>query len=235
MVTEVAWTNLASITTDTCPFGPILANHCSKVQFQPILLHEQRIFWWHKLKSDLILTLYMQISISIEFICFKHVYYIEHIQKKKRGELGRQVTNPVFAIGEKPVALLPGIDPFSLFLSNLSSTRFCSLPSSGGMFPVSPLECKFLQEMKKSCFSLSIKEAAKPENPKYTTKQSVSYITLTLLSPLSSAGMGPASRLAPKSKTLRFLSEPSCLGIVPKRRLWSKYLPKIVTTFSEIK
>ena len=118
--------------------------------------------------------------------------------EEKRGELGRQVTNPVFAIGEKPVALLPGIDPFSLFLSNLSSTRFCSFPSSGGMFPVSPLECKFLQEMKKSCFSLSIKEAAKHENPKYTTKQSVSYITLTLLSPLSSAGMGPASRLAPK-------------------------------------
>jgi hypothetical protein len=142
-VIEVAWTNLASTTTATCPFDPILANHCSEDQFN-------LLFWMNQESFDaanlvmIILTPY-QLSISTEFTWFKCIYSIEqHIQKQK--EIG-EVTNPVSAIGEKPVALLPGIEPFSLFLSNLSSTRFCSLPSSGGMFPVSPLECKFLQEM----------------------------------------------------------------------------------------
>jgi hypothetical protein len=93
---------------------------------------------------------------------------LSNIQKQK--EVG-EVTNPVSAIGEKLVALLlPGMDPFNLFLSNLSSTRFCSLPSSGGIFPVSPLECRFLQEMNEVGFRLSIKEAAELENSKYTNK-----------------------------------------------------------------
>lgn len=52
----------------------------------------------------------------------------------------------------------------------------------------------------------------------------MSYITLTLLKPLNSEGIGPVSRLELKSKTLRFLNEPNCFGIVPKSRLWSKYL-----------
>lgn len=52
----------------------------------------------------------------------------------------------------------------------------------------------------------------------------MSYITLTLLKPLNSEGIGPVSRLELKSKTLRFLNEPICFGIVPKSRLWSKYL-----------
>jgi hypothetical protein len=92
---------------------------------------------------------------------------LSNIQKQK--EVG-EVTNPVSAIGEKLVALLPGMDPFNLFLSNLSSTRFCSLPSSGGIFPVSPLECRFLQEMNEAGFSLSVKEAAELENSKYSKK-----------------------------------------------------------------
>jgi hypothetical protein len=62
----------------------------------------------------------------------------------------REVTNPIFEAGEKLGVLLPGIDPFSLFLSNLSSTRFCSFPSSDGILPVNPLEWKFLQEMNRA-------------------------------------------------------------------------------------
>jgi hypothetical protein len=38
------------------------------------------------------------------------------------------------------------------------------------MFPVSPLECKFLQEINEVGFSLRIKEATEIENPKFTNK-----------------------------------------------------------------
>jgi hypothetical protein len=51
------------------------------------------------------------------------------------------------------------------------------------------------------------------------TKQQMSYIMVTLLKPLNSEGIGPVSRLELKSKTLRFLNEPICFGIVPKSRL----------------
>jgi hypothetical protein len=64
---------------------------------------------------------------------------------RAKEELG-ELTNPIFAVGEKLPALLPGIDPFNLFLSNLSSTRFCSFPRSGGICLVKPLEWKFLHE-----------------------------------------------------------------------------------------
>jgi len=52
--------------------------------------------------------------------------------------------DPIFEVGEKLPVLLPGIDPFNLFLSNLSSTRFCSFPNSDGIFPVNPFEWKFI-------------------------------------------------------------------------------------------
>jgi hypothetical protein len=51
------------------------------------------------------------------------------------------------------------------------------------------------------------------------TKQQMSYIMVTLFKPLNSEGIGPVSRLELKSKTLRFLNEPICFGIVPKSRL----------------
>jgi len=47
---------------------------------------------------------------------------VEHHAQKELGE----VTNPIFEV------LLPGIDPFNLFLSNLRSTRFGSFPNSDG-------------------------------------------------------------------------------------------------------
>jgi hypothetical protein len=47
---------------------------------------------------------------------------------RAKEELG-EVTNPIFAVGEKLPALLPGIDPFNLFLSNLSSTRSVVFPA----------------------------------------------------------------------------------------------------------
>jgi hypothetical protein len=49
--------------------------------------------------------------------------------------------------------------------------------------------------------------------------KNVTYITLTLLKPPNSEGIGPVSRLTLKSRTLRFLSEPICFGIVAKSRL----------------
>jgi len=42
---------------------------------------------------------------------------MKHCTEEELGE----VTNPIFAAGEKLAVLLPGIDPFNLFLSNLSS------------------------------------------------------------------------------------------------------------------
>lgn len=39
-----SWTNLASITTDICPVGPILANHYSEVQFNLFFLMNHEPF-----------------------------------------------------------------------------------------------------------------------------------------------------------------------------------------------
>ena len=80
MVSEVVWTNLASITTDTCPFGPILANHYSEVQFNLFFSMNN-----DPLISNFpsVLSLY-DLNVSTKF---------RTINKKKK-ELG-QVTNPV--------------------------------------------------------------------------------------------------------------------------------------------
>ena len=76
---------------------------------------------------------------------------MEHHAQKELGE----VTNPIFEV------LLPGIDPFNLFLSNLRSTRFGSFPNSDGFFPVNPFEWKFLHEMNEAAaFSSDIKGEA---------------------------------------------------------------------------
>jgi len=118
--------------------------------------------------------------------------------------------------------LLPGIDPFNLFLSNLRSTRFGSFPNSDGFFPVNPFEWKFLHDMKKKhplVVSSDIKDEATLESNKCENKIDMPYITLTLLNPPNSDGIGPVSRLTLKSRTLKFLSEPICFGIVPKNRL----------------
>ena len=45
----------------------------------------------------------------------------------------------------KSEPLLAGTVPWSLFLSSLSSSSFCKLPSSGGNSPVNPLDSRFLQ------------------------------------------------------------------------------------------
>jgi hypothetical protein len=57
-------------------------------------------------------------------------------------------------------------------------------------------------------------------------RQCVPYIKLMLFKPPNSEGIGPVSRLTLKSRTLRFLNEPIYFGIVPNRRLWSKYLSR---------
>jgi len=59
------------------------------------------------------------------------------------------------ALAEKFAFLLPGMDPWSLFLSNRSSTRVSSLPSSGGTIPVSPFEWRFLEKLKKKQWRLN--------------------------------------------------------------------------------
>ena len=82
---------------------------------------------------------------------------MEHQAQEELGE----VTNPIFEVGEKLPVLLPGIDPFNLFLSNLNSTRFCSFPNSDGIFPLNPFEWKFLHEMNEAAaFSSDIKGEA---------------------------------------------------------------------------
>ena len=144
---------------------------------------------------------------------------MKHCTEEELGE----VTNPIFAAGEKLAVLLPGIGPFNLFLSNLSSTRFCSFPSSDGILPVNPLEWKFLHDMAEA-FSFRYQRWCQTTTDSYKCKNNtnVAYITLTLLKPPNSEGIGPVSRLTLKSRTLRFLSEPISFGIVPKSRLWSK-------------
>lgn len=154
---------------------------------------------------------------------------VQYSMKNRTEEELREVTNPVFAAGEKLEVLLPGIDPFNLFRSNLSSTRFCSFPSSNGMFPVNPLEWKFLHEINKAEAFFQIPKMMSKHKQIVTnakTIQHVPYITPTLLKPPNSEGIGPVSRLTLKSRTLRFLSEPICFGTVPKSRLWSKYLSR---------
>jgi len=141
---------------------------------------------------------------------------VEHQAQEELGE----VTNPILEVGEKLPVLLPGIDPFNLFLSNLNSTRFCSFPNSDGIFPVNPFEWKFLHEMNEAAaFSSDIKDEATLESNKCENKIDVPYITLTLPNPPNSDGIGPVSRLTLKSRTLKFLSEPISFGIVPKNRL----------------
>ena len=141
---------------------------------------------------------------------------MEHQAQEELGE----VTNPILEVGEKLPVLLPGIDPFNLFLSNLSSTRFCSFPNSDGIFPVNPFEWKFLHDMnEEAAFSSDIKDEATLESNKCENKIDMPYITLTLPNPPNSDGIGPVSRLTLKSRTLKFLSEPICFGIVPKNRL----------------
>jgi len=125
---------------------------------------------------------------------------VEHHAQKELGE----VTNPIFEV------LLPGIDPFNLFLSNLRSTRFGSFPNSDGFFPVNPFEWKFLHDMKKkhpSVVSSDIKDEATLESNKCENKIDVPYITLTLPNPPNSDGIGPVSRLTLKSRTLNLLSD----------------------------
>ena len=82
---------------------------------------------------------------------------MEHQAQEELGE----VTNPILEAGEKLPVLLPGIDPFNLFLSNLNSTRFCSFPNSDGIFPLNPFEWKFLHDMnEEAAFSSDIKGEA---------------------------------------------------------------------------
>ena len=141
---------------------------------------------------------------------------MEHQAQEELGE----VTNPILEVGEKLPVLLPGIDPFNLFLSNLNSTRFCSFPNSDGIFPLNPFEWKFLHDMnEEAAFSSDIKNEATLESNKCENKIDMPYITLTLLNPPNLDGIGPVSRLTLKSRTLKFLSEPISFGIVPKNRL----------------
>jgi len=100
-------------------------------------------------------------------------YSLKHRTEEGLGK----VTNPIFAAGEKLAVLLPGIGPFNLFLSNLSSTRFCSFPSSDGILPVNPLEWKFLHDMNKAkAFSFRYQRWCQTTTDSYMQKRYKCYL-----------------------------------------------------------
>lgn len=125
--------------------------------------------------------------------------------------------------------MLPGIDPFNLFLSNLSSTRFCNFPSSDGIFPVNPLEWKFTM--------LTLLKPPNSEGIGPVSRLTLKSRTLRFFSEPISFGIVPKSRLWSKYSSCKKLSRPSSGAMNPlrdefdsfRRRPW-QMLPSIAGT-----